>query len=165
MKKFIVSMLLLLPLGLFAQDMKIAIVNTNEIFTVMPEVSAMEDAIAKLAKEYENELKSMEEEYTRKYTDYVAQADSLTENIKQLRMQEIQELHSRIENFYTMANETRNKTQQELFTPIREKVMKAINEVSEENGYAYVIDPQALLFVGKSAIDATDKVKAKMGLK
>lgn len=165
MKKLIVSMLLLLPLGLFAQEVKIAMVNTNEIFTVMPEVSTMENELVEMAKQYEQELKIMEDEYTRKYTDFMAQGDSLTENIKQLRMQEIQGLHSRIENFYVMANESRTKKQEELMVPIREKIQKAIDTVGEENGYTYILNPGAILYVGKNAIDATDKVKAKLGIK
>lgn len=165
MKKLIVSMLLLLPLGLVAQEVKIAMVNTNEIFTVMPEVSTMENELVAMAKQYEQELKIMEDEYTRKYTDYMAQGDSLTENIKQLRMQEIQDLHSRIENFYVMANESRNKKQEELMVPIREKIQKAIDTVGEENGYTYILNPGALLYVSKNAVDATDKVKAKLGIR
>ncbi len=166
MKKLIVSMLMLFPLGLVAQEVKIAMVNTNEIFTVMPEVSVMENELAAMAKQYEQELKIMEDEYTRKYTDYMAQGDSLTDNIKQLRMQEIQDLQSRIENFYVMANETRSKKQEELMVPIREKIQKAIDVVGEENGYTYILNPGALLYMNKkAAVDATDKVKAKLGIK
>jgi len=165
MKKLIVSILLLLPLGVFAQDMKIATVNTNEIFTVMPEVSDMENELVTMSKQFEQELKSMEDEYTRKYTDFMAQGDSLTENIKQLRMQEIQDIHTRIENFIPMANQAREKKQQELFVPIREKVQNAIKSVGEENGYTYMLDAQNLLYTGSKAIDATPQVKAKLGIK
>jgi outer membrane protein len=166
MKKFIVSIMLLLPLGLVAQDLKIAIVNTNEIFNVMPEVSTMENEIMAMTQQYEKELQIMQDEYTRKYSDLTAQQDSLTDNIRMIRVQEIQDIQARIENFIPMANEARNKKQEELMTPIREKIQKAIDQVGEENNYTYILNPGALLYMSKSsAIDATAKVKAKMGLK
>ncbi len=166
MKKFIVSIMLLLPLGMVAQELKIAIVNTNDIFNIMPEVSAMENQIVAMTKEYEKELQIMQDEYTRKYSDLTAQQDSLTENIRMMRIQEIQGIQDRIENFIPMANEARNKKQEELMTPIREKIQKAIDQVGDENSYTYILNPGALLYMNKSAaIDATDKVKAKLGLK
>ena len=165
MKKFIVSMLLLLPLCLVAQEIKIAIVNTGEVFNGMPEISAWENEMATIRQQYQNEMKVMEDEYNRKYADLVAQNDSLTDNIRQLRVQEIDGIRERLENFAPMAQETITKKSEELFAPIQEKVMKAIESVGDENGYTCVLNPQVLLFKGKGVIDATDKVKAKLGLK
>ena len=78
MKKLAVLILMLLPLGgVFAQD-KIAIVNTAEIFNVMPEVSSVEKQIAALREQYEKEFKTMQDEYTKKYSEYMSKQDSLT---------------------------------------------------------------------------------------
>ena len=42
MKKLIVLLLMILPLGAIAQEVKIAFVKTQEVFMAMPEVSGME---------------------------------------------------------------------------------------------------------------------------
>ena len=42
MKKLIIFLMMILPLGAFAQDVKIAFVKTQEVIMAMPEVSAME---------------------------------------------------------------------------------------------------------------------------
>ena len=42
MKKLIVLLLMILPLGAIAQEVKIAFVNTQELFMAMPEVSVIE---------------------------------------------------------------------------------------------------------------------------
>ena len=165
MKKIILSLLLLLPLGLFAQEVKIAFVDQNEIFTVMPEVSELESAVAAKQKEYDETLKTMQEEYQRKVGEFTQRGDSLTENIRKIRIQEIQEVESRMENVYNLGQEEINKTRETYFLPIQEKVMKAIASVGEENGYTCVLHPQVLLFRGKNIIDATPLVKAKLGLK
>lgn len=167
MKKTILSMLMFIPLGIIAQEMKIAVVNTQAVFMALPEISTLELEIANLRKQYEAEMKGMEEDYNRKNADLIAQGDSLTDNIKMMRLQEIQELRNRMENFVPIANEQIGKKQEELLAPIQEKIDKAIKEVGTENGYAYILidNPQIILFKGATAIDATDKVKAKLGIK
>ncbi|MDD4514871.1 OmpH family outer membrane protein [Massilibacteroides sp.] len=165
MKKLIILLFLILPLGAFAQEVKIAFVNTQEVFMAMPEVSAMETQMADLNEKYKVELKSMQDEYTNKYSAYVAQQDSLTENIKLRRMQEIDDIRERMDNFVQVAQQDVQKKQQELMMPIQQKLQDAINSVGTEKGYTYIVDPAALLFRGTNAIDATPFVKTKLGLK
>ena len=165
MKKLIVFLMMVLPLGAFAQDVKIAFVNTQEVITAMPELAAMEKQKTEINENYKKELKQMQDEYQKKYSDYIAQQDSLTENIKLRRMQEIQDIQERINNFLQVAEQDVQKKQQELFTPIQQKVQTTIKAVGDEKGYMYIIDPSVLLYKGTSAVDATPFVKSKLGLK
>ena len=142
MKKLIVLLLMILPLGAIAQEVKIAFVKTQEVFMAMPEVSGMEKQMA----------------------DFVAQQDSLTENIKLRRMQEIQDIQERMDNFVQVAQQDVQKKQQELLQPIQQKLHEAIQKVGEEKGYTYIIDPAALLYTGTNAVDATPFVRTKLGL-
>lgn len=164
MKKLIVLLFMILPLGAIAQEVKIAFVNTQEVFMAMPEVSSMEKQMADLNEKYKLELKQMQDEYQKKYSDFIAQQDSLTENIKLRRMQEIQDIQGRMDNFMQVAQQDVQKKQQELIQPIQEKIQKAIKSVGDEKGYTYIIDPAALLYTGSNAIDATTFVKTKLGL-
>lgn len=164
MKKLIVLLFMILPLGAFAQEVKIAFVNTQEVFMAMPEVSDMEKQMAALNEKYKQELQQMQNEYQKKYSDFIAQQDSLTENIKLRRMQDIQDIQGRIDNFMQVAQQDVQKKQQELLQPVQEKLQKAIKAVGDEKGYTYIIDPAALLYTGTNAIDATSFVRAKLGL-
>lgn len=164
MKKLIVLLFMILPLGAFAQEAKIAFVNTQQVFMAMPEVSTMEKQMSDLNEKYKQELQQMQNEYQKKYADFVAQQDTLTENIRLRRMQDIQDIQERIDNFMQVAQQDVQKKQQELLQPIQEKLHKAINSVGEEKGYTYIIDPAALLYSGPNAIDATSFVRAKLGL-
>ena len=165
MKKIILSLMLLLPLSMIAQEIKIAIVNQNDVFNAMPEATAMENEMSILMQKWNAELQSMENDFNRKYGELIAQQDSLSENIRMMRVQEIEDMRTRMENLVQVAQQDRDKKYEELLTPIQEKMQKAIDEVGEENGYTVIINPQVLLFTGKSVIDATDKVKAKLGVK
>ncbi|MDR2042446.1 MAG: OmpH family outer membrane protein [Tannerella sp.] len=165
MKRLIVLWLALLPLGLCAQEVKIAIINQMEIFNGMPEVSEVETKLAALNEQYERDLKVMTDEYQKKYTDYMAQQDSLTENIKLRRQQEIQDLDTRIQNYVPSARQDQERQAEELYAPVREKLQNAIKAVGDEKGYTVIINPQALLYVGSTVVDATPFVKTKLGLK
>ena len=154
MKKLIVLLLMILPLGAIAQEVKIAFVKTQEVFMAMPEVSGMEKQMADLNEKYRVELKQMQDEYQKKYS----------ENIKLRRMQEIQDIQERMDNFVQVAQQDVQKKQQELLQPIQQKLHEAIQKVGEEKGYTYIIDPAALLYTGTNAVDATPFVRTKLGL-
>ena len=143
-----------------------AIVNSQEIMMAMPEITAMQETMKQMNDKYAGEMKTMEDEFQKKYTDYIAQQDSMTENIK-LRTQELEDIRQRVENFTQVAQQDMSKKQQELLAPIQEKLRNAIKAVGDEKGYAYIIDnnPGIVLYTGNAAIDATPLVKAKLGLK
>ena len=164
MKKLIIFLLMMLPLGVFAQESKIAIVNTQEVIQAMPEFANMQKQMADMEAKYKSEMQVMEDEYKKKYSDFVAQQDSLTENIKLRRMQEIQDIQERMDNFVQVAQQDVQKKQQELLQPIQQKLHEAIQKVGEEKGYTYIIDPAALLYTGTNAVDATPFVRTKLGL-
>jgi len=164
MKKLIVLLFMILPLGIVAQETKIAYVNVQEIFMAMPELSNIEKQLTELNEKYTQELKVMQDEYQKKYSDYVAQQDSLTENIKLRRMQEIEDIRSRMENFVPIAQQDMQKKQEEFYKPVQEKIHAAIKAVGEEKGYTYIMDPQVFLFTGNGAVNATQFVRTKLGI-
>ena len=164
MKKLIIFLLMMLPLGVFAQESKIAIVNTQEVIQAMPEFATMQKQMADMEAKYKNEMQEMQDEYNKKYSDFVAQQDSLTENIKMRRMQELQDMEQRTQNFIQISQQDFQKKQGELFTPIQDKLKNAIKAVGDEKGYTYILDPQIVLYQGNTAVDATQFVKAKLGI-
>ena len=129
MKKLIIFLLMILPLGVFAQEAKVAIVNSNEIMAAMPELTAMQETMKQMNDKYAGEMKTMEDEWQKKYADYIAQQDSMTENIKVRRMQELQDIEQRVQNFTQVARQDMDKKQQELLAPIQD-ILKNISRCS-----------------------------------
>ena len=164
MKKLVIFLLMMFPLGLFAQESKIAIVNTQEVMMAMPEFTDMQKQMQEMEANYQKELKVMSDEYEKKYSDFIAQQDSLTENIRLRRMQELEDINQRSQNFIQVSQQDFQKKQNELLTPIQEKLRNAIAAVGKENGYLYILDPQIVLYKSDAAIDATAQVKAKLGI-
>ena len=166
MKKFLISLLLLLPLAFSAQaQQKIGIVNTAAVMEALPDVKAATTKIQDLAKQYDSEIKRMQDEMKTKLEAYQKEEATMTDVIKKRRQQELQEIESRTQNSYQMMQEEIQKEQEKHMAPIRTKVINAINKVCEAQGCAYIFEAGALLAMGSSALDLTQAVKDELGIK
>ena len=163
MKKIIITLLLIAPMALSAQ--KFGHINTQELFTQMPEVAVVKLQMDTIQGQYEAQLASMNEEIQKKMQDYQAQEATMADAVKQIRQQELQEMNQRIQLFYQTAEQDIQKKQQELLAPIHEKMAKAIKAVGERENYTYIFDSQAMVHIGNDAIDATPAVKKELGIK
>ena len=68
-------------------------VNTQEIIQLMPEVTKAQADLEALAKTYEADLKSMQDELQKKGEAFEKEQATLPENIKQRRQQELQDMY------------------------------------------------------------------------
>jgi outer membrane protein len=166
-KKVVLFALLLIPMGVIAQEtQKIAHFNSAEVITVMPEYKLLQDSMQRETSAVQAELKIMEEEYSKKYQALMAEGETLGESIKKIRLQEIQEIEQRANNFQQLSEERLKQLNQDLFVPIQQKIRAVLEEVGKENNFAYILDAGVILYVNPtSGIDATPLVKKKLGLK
>jgi outer membrane protein len=167
LKKLAIVLICSLPLSLMAEDTKLGHVNSQEILSLMPERVAIEKTINDLQSQWEKELVKMREEYTTKIKEYQEKQATMPESIKTARQSELGEIEQRITTFNQTASADLQKKNQELFTPVVEKVKKAINEVASENKYLYIFDlgTQSIIYQSPTSNDITPLVKKKLGLK
>lgn len=161
MRKFIITIMLALPMLAAAQ--KFGHVNTQEVFSQMPEVAQVKLKMDTINSQYETQLASMNEELQKKYQDYQAQEATMAAAVKQIRQQELQEMQQRIQLFYQTAEQDIQKKQQELIAPVHEKMAKAIKAVGDRDGFTYIFDSASMVHIGADAIDATPAVKKRIG--
>ena len=166
-KKIALVLLCALPFSLMAQEVKLGHVNSQEILTIMPERTVIEKTVGDLQTQWEKELVKMREEYYAKVKEFQEKQATMPESIKSARQGEISDLEQRISTFNQTASEDLRKKQQELFTPVIDKLKKAINEVGSENGYLYIFDlsTQSIIYQSPKSNDVTPLVKKKLGLK
>ena len=166
-KKIALVLLCALPFSLMAQEVKLGHINSQEILTLMPERTVIEKTVGDLQSQWEKELVKMREEYYAKVKEFQEKQATMPESIKSARQGEISDLEQRISTFNQTASEDLRKKQQELFTPVIDKVKKAINEVGAENGYLYIFDlsTQSIIYQSPKSNDVTPLVKKKLALK
>lgn len=149
---------------LSAQTVKLGIVNTNTIFEAMPERAAAQTQLETASKTFEEEFKKLTDEMNKKYADFQALDASTPESIKERRMQELQELDSRIQQFRAQAQQDLERQQNQLMAPIQEKIQNAIKAVGSENGFTMIFQDIIPSYTGSDVVDVTTMVKTKLGL-
>ena len=163
-KKLIIAILCCLPLTMVAQTLKFGTINTGEVLTAMPERATAEQQLQDLTKRYEDEFVKLQEDFQKKYQEVQAMGDTVPETIKMRRYEELQAMDQRIQSFRQVVEQDLAKKQEELFIPIQQKLMDAINAVGSENGFTYIFDANAAYYKGVGNEDVTPLVKAKLGI-
>lgn len=167
-KKIALLILCILPMGAMAQTLKFGHVNTIEVIQIMPEYEKAIADLKDLEKKYTDEIRRAEDEFNRKYTEYIQQQDSLPKNIAERRQKELQDLMERGQQFQQEVQENLQKAQQEMTAPIFTKVENALKAVGEEGGYIYIFDlgRTSIPYVSSQlSTDVTAALKAKLGIK
>ncbi len=168
MKKIVLTLagLLMMAAATFAQSPKLGYINSQELLQSMPEMTKSEGELKTLAKSYEDQLVTMNQELEKKYKDFQAGDKTMTEAVREVKTRELQDLQARMESTKESAQEKIQKRKKELYDPILEKADKAIRAVATEKNYDYIFDASAgsLLFA-KESENVLDAVKAKLGIK
>lgn len=149
-----------------SQDLKFGHINSQELLATLPERSAAEEQLKKHATMLENQQKTMNEDLNKKYADYLAERETLSDLVRQTREKEIQNLQQNIQVFSNQAMIELQEKEKSLITPIIEKVQKAIQEVGKENGFVYIFDlsNRTVVYHSTKSVDITPLVRKKLGL-
>ncbi len=156
--------LALFSVAAFANDLKIAHVNSQEIMSLMPEIGNYEKEIANFTEESRKYLETMEAEVNAEMQKYEAEKATMSESIRKIKEAELQDRINRLRTYYQTVEQDVAKKQQELLAPIQEKVQNAINEVALKNGVTYVFDEQVMVYKAPKAFDLTPLVKKQLGI-
>ena len=163
MKKLFVLLLMIAPMASFAQ--KFGHVNVQEIMQAMPELTKARADLEALAKQYEADLKSMQEEIQKKAEAYEKEQASLPANIKERREKELQDMYQKYQQSAQDNQQALAKEEQEKMQPIQKKIMDAITSIGQAGGYVYIMQTGSALYISSTlSTDVTAEVKKKLGL-
>ncbi len=107
----------------------VAYVNTLDIINSMPDKTSATERLNTLSENYKQELQVMQNEYNKKYSDFITYQENLAESIKLRRMQELTDLENQIQEFTKIAQKDIEEHEQQLLEPIKLKVKEAIKAV------------------------------------
>lgn len=165
MKKFFIAALMALPMSVFAQ--KFAHVSSTDIVQALPDYKTAMTEVQNLQKTYEEELQRMQDELKTKYEDYQKNGATLPDAVKQRRETELQDLQTRMQQYYETSQQDLQRVQGEKMQAITAKVSAAIKEVGQAGQYIYVMDTSSgIPYISETlSTDVTAQVKAKLGIK
>ena len=161
-KKLLLAIMIALPMSVFAQ--KWAVINTQQLMESMPELKTVNEQLEAANKKYQDEFTKLQEEFQKKFEEFQGLDENTPQTIKDRRMQEMQELENKIQQFRETAVQDIQRQQQQLMAPIQEKVVKAIQAVGAEGNYTFVFENVMPLYTGTDVTDITDTVKSRLGI-
>ena len=166
MKKILLTIVVSLVFILSIQSQsKFGYLNSNELLAMMPESLSMQEELQTYAKGLESQLTAMQAEYENKVVEYQQNETTYTDIIKEDKIREIESIQQRVVEFQKNAQQSLSEKEAELFIPIREKAMKAIDEVAKEGEFTFIFDSGSgsFLFAAESE-NIINLVKSKLGL-
>jgi outer membrane protein len=164
LKKLIILLVIVAPVCVLAQD-KLAYIVTNEVFMQMPELKDVETKLSTKQEEIKKNVTAMETEYENMMKRFQSSTDSLSQSLLEDRRKQETQLRERYETYIQNSSKELDELKQQLLAPVQQKFQKAIEDVGAEQGFTYIIDRAALLYINNNAVNAGPLVRAKLGIK
>lgn len=155
-------LMLFAPMSMFAQ--KFGHLNSQQVMNDMPEFVKARGEIEATAKQYENDLKAMQDELQRKAEQYEKTKSTMNATKQKETEDELMKLNEKIRTAYNDNSQALQKAQQEKMQPITAKLVNAIQAVGKAGNYVYIMDiTSGIPYISQTlSEDVTSKVKAEL---
>lgn len=152
---------------------RIAYINSETLIEKMTELPAFKvemDKLEVLSKQYEANLKAMQETYESDVKEFEANEKLPASNpnkwsafIKELHYNDIMELEQKIKKTQQYYQYDLADKQNKMYIPIVQRYKKVVEEVAKENGYTVVIEYNGIIYASKEK-KLTRKVAQRLGV-
>ena len=166
MKKAILLVLLALMAAMptMAQnDLKFGYLSYATALQAMPEYAAMQNNMAELRQKYEAEQKRVEDDFNKKYEEFLDGQKSYPKTILQKQQSELQEMLDKNIAFKKESQRLLSQAEEEAMAPIRVRLAGVLDAIGRERGYAFIVntDEKAALWLNPAmGEDVSAAVKA-----
>lgn len=164
-------LLFILPFLLFCAishaQIQFGYISYEQILKELPEYAQATQDLATLKATYEEEAKKGEEEFQRKFVDFLQGQKDFPQAIMQKRQAELQTLMDNGIAFRMKSQELIAQAEKDLMQEAHKRLNRALLEVGVEYGYGYIINtdnnncPYINPVVG---VDVTELVRQKLGI-
>ena len=153
MKKLILFLLLLATMPAMAQgELKFGFLSYNIVMQAMPEYAAMQNSMAELREKYEAEQKRVENDFNKKYEEFLDGQKSFPKTILQKRQSELQEMLDKNIAFKKESQRLLKQAEEDAMAPIQARLATALDTIGKERGFAFIVntDEKATLWLNPS---------------
>lgn len=146
MKKVtLILVMTLLGLVSYAQQdaapvMRYGYLSYDSVFKAMPEYAAMQANMEMLRNKYESEQKRVENDFNKKYEEFLDGQASFPQTILQKRQSELQEMLDKNITFKKESQRLLCKAECEAKAPLKERLAAVLSKIGEERGYAFILN-------------------------
>lgn len=171
MKKTILFLLLtVVSLAVSAQNaqpkdsvaFKFGYLSYDSVMVAMPDYTEIKTNMAQMREQYEAEQKRVENDFNKKYEEFLDGQASFPKTILQKRQSELQEMLDRNIEFKKQSQKMLSEAEANMMEVIKTTINMAVNIIAQERGYAFVLntDKEAVTFINPAlGEDITEAVK------
>lgn len=148
---------------------RLAYVDTEYIFTKLPEYQTVQQQLNRQAQQWESELQERRNEVDELFREYQSRELLYTSEERQRRRDDIvrqeEEVERLRERYFGPEGEYFTQ-QQTLMRPLQERLLEAIETVAEDQNYDYVFDKGGdfLFLYARTQYDLSDLVLEELGV-
>ena len=165
-QKMLILLLMLLPLAGMAQEQGkqptagssaattalFGYFSYDESLASMPEQESVRKRIGDLRSQYERELNNAEQEFNKKYEEFLEGQRSFAPGIFKKRQAELTDMMQRNIAFKEEAKERMANAETDAIAPLKEKLSSVVAKIARDRGYAFVFntDNNALPYINSN---------------
>ena len=130
-------------LGVSAQEnatLKFGFLSYEAALQSMPDYTLAQKNLADLKAQYQTEAKRVEDEFNRKYEEFLEGQREFPKTILQKRQTELQELMARNIQFKENSRQELAQIEKETLAPLKIRLIELLGQIGRERGYAFIYD-------------------------
>jgi outer membrane protein len=161
----------ILPILLFcinaSAQIQFGYISYEQLLKELPEYAQAQNDLAALKAKYEEEAKKGEEDFQRKFVDFLQGQKDFPQAIMQKRQAELQNLMDNGVAFRMKSQELIAQAEKDLMQEAHKRLNRALLEVGIEMGYGYILntDGNTCPYINPvMGVDVSNIVRKKLGL-
>lgn len=123
-----------------SSNFKFGYLNYDSVLQVMPGYQLVQQQLAELKTQYESELKRAEDEFNRKYEEFLDGQKEFPRTIMLKRQTELKDLMERNMAFKQTTRQELAKAETDAMTQLRQQLNEALATIARKRGYALIIN-------------------------
>ena len=146
-----------------ATTMKFGYLSYDSVRQSMKEYTEMKQQVEAMRSAYDAEMKRVEDDFNKKYEEFLDGQQNFPKTILQKRQSELQEMLDKNIAFKNESLRILNETEEQLLESINLMVKICVQQVGQKHGYAFILntDADALPWLNpEMGEDVTEEVKA-----
>ena len=148
MKRLLLSIFTMIALTVSAQEVvsgfRFGYLSYAAALQAMPEYAIVQKKMADLRQQFQAETLRVEDEFNRKYEEFLEGQREFPKTILQKRQTELQELMERNIKFKENSQEELSNTEKNLMAPLKIRLIETIGKIGRDRGYAFIVDTDNL---------------------
>ena len=121
-------------------QLKIGYLSYEQALQAMPDYALTQQKMADLKAEYDKELKRVEDDFNRKYEEFLDGQKDFPKTILYKRQTELKELMERNVTFKANSRRELAEAERAAMLPLRQKLNELLAKIAREHGFALILN-------------------------